>query len=1040
MCTCNIACTCAVCTCNIACTCAVCACNIACTCAVCTCNIVCTCAVCTCNIVCTCAVCTCNIVCTCAVCTCNIACTCLYKQLHANVHSIPPCHSPPLHYRYDLHEWLFTLHNAMENFKKRMQRNQQRQQQQQQPQEGQQQEGQQQEGQQQEGQQQEGQQQEGQRPRANTAEKARKPSATAGHTPPYRRAPPPPKDAGSKSEATNVTPTTGDNNSPRRKPVRPAPTAPSGRRHSATTSGDARLSQEVPTADMVPQETPPPHYSASLPTDALQPSYEGEHWMSQEGYGTDQDMFGTMDSATHMVVDLNITQTDREEVSPEYMPHPPDMSYPSDMPHPSDVPHMPHPVHVRSASDSLVFQPSNSLPDLLDPGSSTSPEENGEGGKEGVAQAKHTPNSSHGHTRHLSLMGGSSKTKKRRASSFKHRSRSPPNLPPPPPPPEPLSAPEEVDGTKQKTLHISTNGLTPNTSTGSLGFSGVLDTITDIDQQLDHMLNSSQEQHSPPKTVASILFHHPKLGLSPAPTPGTPEGEGHFQEEEWLCDSPKGPPGDIGPAPVAISSVADHSALVNAKSKPKHRVMFKEEVEAIPYDPGEDIPSPPPGEEEEEVLTGVAAIKQKLFGSQEQQSTRYKKDGILSPKYVHPENMTFSDDYFSNAGGVGGHSNGGVIYRDSSPNVNNNNSEDDAPANHPTSTLTTDPQPASTLTTDPSTLTTDPSTLTTDPQPALTTDQPDPQPSLTNGQPDPQPTTLTNDPPPTNSPIPEDPPEPEQNMYERPWDQKSVSKYKVIGVMRRSSSPAVMKEKTPPPTMPKKYGSKIQFAEVSVKETPKPTATEVRNVHSLERKHSNGKTQRQGRNSVSPSHGGSGTLDGRSSASPHNGSIGAEDSLLASISNTLQATSRYGSDSLLGNSDTPSPVQPTANGPTRTTSLGQSTSSDSTPNLTGTPNTSVGEMKMSARGQLEKIRAAHSKEATPPLPHPSPLGLANPSIQNSLPQIGTNPYNKRGVAPGVGGIGRGARMATSLEALQRRQDTHVTYDTQTQAHIFRSLV
>lgn len=901
--------------------------------------------------------------------------------------------------------------------------------------------------------------------------------------------------------------------------MRPAPMPPSGRRHSSSSGGQV-LPQEQPTSprhEILPQETPPPQYSASLPSTAegMHASFEGERWLSQEGYGTEQD-FSTLESGQHMVVDLNITQTESE--APEYEVGGARVERERVGLSPNSISDdTPPPNHARSASDSILLNTnSNSLPDLVrednQEDSSSSPEEVGYGG---VAPLPSLPGAgSYRHTRHLSLMGGrrsnsaykeGRKKKPKRASSIKQRSRSPPNLPPPPPPPE--RAPPEGQGA-ESTEHVdglsppSHSGLARNpVSTTSLGFSEVMSTITNIDQQLDQMAEqytTFKPQQAPPtaatppktppsatpRNVANILFNHPKLGLFPATGSGgggSDAGSG-FVEDEWLCDLPtsssdhtphtlavRSPGHDVGP-PLRV--IADHThnggPAESAKpAKAKHHVMFKEEVEDIPsYEPRVDETSPPP---EDELLTGVAAIKAKLFGSHEKEAVRYKKEGMLSPKYMHPVNMTFPDHYFGNGSA-----------QEVPPNINNNNSasEDDSEPILQQRAVT-----GGVVSTDE----------------ALVKDTLLMAGSGGAGR---------GESPPTDGKkaetsgvtTPEDPAEPDQNLYDAPWEKKAVSKYKVIGVRRRSASPGQGKEKTPPPAAPKRLGPKIQIAEVSVEETPRPlTTAEVRNVHSLERKHSNEKAW------------------GRGSVSPPMGGVASESSLLASISNTLQATSRYGSDSLLNNGESLPSQQ--GGGPT--------------------VRKSSGEVKISSRGELEKIRAAHRKETTPNVPRPPLLTQAS-TRQNSLPQLFTSnsntppshtpkvaaavgvagsqpqlypspnhtPYKSGGVVSsqpstpsrsagiglggGVVGIGGGVvglgggvagwgvtrsqpqlypqttsantmpshaprstvvgvakgsglrtaphGIATSMEGLQKRPDTHVTYDAQTQAHIFRSLV
>ena len=456
----------------------------------------------------------------------------------------------------------------------------------------------------------------------------------------------------------------------------------------------------------------------------------------------------------------------------------------------------------------------------------------------------------------------------------------------------------------------------------------------------------------------------------------------------------------------------------------------------------------------ETLPVGVAAIKAKLFGSHEQEATRYPKEGVLSPKHTHPVNTTFSDQYFSQAP------------REVSPNINNNNSasEDDSLASDPVLRVGVAGGVASP---DEEALVKDTLLL------AGSGGAGREPPKEAGGRKEEEAVTTMA--------VPEDPAEPDQNLYDSPWEQKSVSKYKVIGVRRRSgsASPAQAKEKTPPPTAPKRLGPKIQIAEVSVEETPRPlTTAELRNVHSLERKHSNEKA---------------GPPKGQSSVSPPMGGVQSESSLLASISDTLQVTSRYGSDSLLNNgSDSPSGAG-TAQGGGALTRWN-----------------SGGEVKMSSRGELEKIRAAHRKEATPTGPRPfmlsqasakqhsSPqlfapsshapkpsaggIGIGSPNhapfksggsqpttpvksasklailgggvgVARSQPQLypqtastlpghasSRSPAAGGGVVKGIGLVRSPRGIAASVEGLQRRPDTHVTYDAQTQAHIFRSLV
>ena len=851
--------------------------------------------------------------------------------------------------RYDLHEWLFTLHNALENFKKKVEKQRRQQQQQQQ------------------------QQQDEDVDADQMPSTAQKLSATAGRTPPNRRpAPLPPKNKGGGATASD---------SPRRKPVRPAPIAPGGKRR-MTFNGRMPASNEV-------ANTPPPQYFSTLPSVGLSPgrprSYQ-EHRLPNEGHGTlesNQSGFSTMESGQH-IIDLDIAEIEREQ----------SVSVNEEAQSTS--------IHTRSSSDSLVLMQTQSLNDIVSQ-DSVSPE-NGEGDyqQKGVEAHHSTKTSSHsyGHTRHLSLMEsleikeshGSRKKKPRRTNSVKGRSRSPPNLPPPPPPPESGSkvegkrsfeaSQEEPDDNGVQQL-LPNEGLTHSTtSSSSLGFSEVLNTISNIDQQLETITDNFSDPQTMQVEMARISFTNSNFAPSPIPE----ELNKEFNEE-WIHEVPdnqiispplvspgqsiktspniispplespgqsiKTPPNLVIPSPstqFGLPNGGEWTRVKNAASetptKVKHRVMFKDEVEDIPnsYEPRidqEDVVTPPP---DEEPLVGVAAIKAKLFGKQEKNVTRYRKEGLLSPRHTHPTNLTFSDDYFSKQMTAN-------TYRDSSPNINNNNSEKKPLVSY---------------------------------NPVMNGDH------ISTGE-------MTED---------------KKNPYNSPQDQNSVSKYKLIGIRRNIASP---KENTPPPLSPKKIGAQIKYAEVYTKETPRPTATEVRSVNSLEKKEQRPRSK-------------------SSSITSPTSPTKSSESLLASISNTLQVTSRYGSDSFLSTE-------------------GSGSSSWGKEN-----------MKMSSRGELEKIRAAHRRDTTPTrntLPHPYPLTNATKPIQHSSPHLFSTPTTTnfsslpRGLASGISefhGLGKSPQMAASLDVLSsvrsdtydrlpgRSSGTHVTYDKQTHAHVFRSLV
>ena len=361
---------------------------------------------------------------------------------------------------------------------------------------------------------------------------------------------------------------------------------------------------------------------------------------------------------------------------------------------------------------------------------------------------------------------------------------------------------------------------------------------------------------------------------------------------------------------------------------------------------------------------GVAALKKKLFGVAEQETTKYKKEGDLSPKHTHPSNIQFGTEHeFKKESSP--------FYRESSPNVNNNNGSDGEQA---------------------------------------TPKFPDHQLSETKAV---GPAAASSVPPSQTSK------KRQEGLYETPWEKSAVSKYKVIGRIRNSSVGKTAKERTPPPVSPKtKKG--IQFGEVSTSETPIPGSTEIRNVHSLERTklkkeriqhkqapYSLDRAERKETSKSPPAHsvGQSYSLDqaerketsksppahsveqsysldraerketskspplhsvtdnhvGPSKlssphhtetsphtlASPGMAAASDDDDLLASITNTLQKQSKYGSITLL------SP-------PTSSLSGAEPAKSNKVQN----------EVRRSARGELEKIRAAHRREPPPP-----PMGV-----------------------------------------------------------------
>lgn len=850
----------------------------------------------------------------------------------------------------------------------------------------------------------------GARPRSNTTDLV-KTSATAGHTPPYRRAPPPPRDKRDSREvsgAVNNGINKDESRSPRRKPARPAPQAPMGRKNEASSSLGEQIHGDTVSPVSVPQYSPPHPLGRTRSY-----SQDGYSTMESErgGYGTlesDRDGYSTLESGQHIMVDLAISQSDREPMFPQ-----------------EGEEDQLSPLHSKPRTEphlALMQQLSSSLPEMLDEtGNSTSPEamEDHDHTHHGENTSKHSPGSRH--TRHLSLIGGSkdahhnhSRRKPKRAGSLKQRSRSPPNLPPPPPPPPPS------DPGANALLDTSGMSMRSNTSSASLGFSEVMQTMSSIDHELDTIAENfttstvitpsmppGRPPPPPPTQVDTAAISSGQSNLGPSPTSITlsptslsptsqqcnvpspvPEAEnenGEFCEEEWLCDEPELNNG-VTNGHAHQDTVRRDSSSDETKPKKQLRVMFKDEVEAIPsYEPRVDLEEGDDslGEETaiDEVPTGVAAIKMKLFGQKESVATRYKKEGILCPKFTHPVNTTFSDQYFDtdvmdNPAGhthndiTNGNGSHAVSIIDRHDNANNNNSE-----NHSNATEVALESPA------------------------LPNSDPTSQPKLDPLPPSTQVSEETKKESTSEQPLSPATPSGEEksdakhhNVYECPWEDKPISKYKVIGIVRKTASPS-SKTKSPPPTAHKKAASaagqqRMQFAEVSTKDTPKPSATEVRNVHSLER---NMLMKTRSLPLTPPT-----TLDG------------ADYSLLASISSTLKETSLYGSDTLLCNGAEGKESKVT------TTQGEKLREAHRTDDATITYSSSVVSLPDPSQYTTEYSLAANSADSTPF--KNAPRGSRHPS---------------KGLA--------GTRMTKSLDGLESKE-TQVTYNHHIHAHVLRSLV
>ena len=604
------------------------------------------------------------------------------------------------------------------------------------------------------------------------------------------------------------------------------------------------------------------------------------------------------------------------------------------------------------------------MPDLLqneEEETSTSPEEDSQDNTEQLgdspAQARKISVASTGsthshtrHTRHLSLIGGlegykngqRKKRVSRRQGSIKLRSRSPPDLPPPPPPGDvpasPLSSMPQGNTPDQTQLVAPSSLKRSEESTASIGFSGVMDTISNIEHELDVM----SDEFSPKPTFPApqrpsinegATFNYSDV-RSPSPVMENPEMEreeetthdDNFNEEEWLCDAPLEPhplddhapeqsiDRDLGPSPKVVEDQVRQNVLASPENahietissvvqekgpRRSKQVMFKEEVEDIPntYEPCADNYS---SEDEDKIPSSVAELKKRLFGTKEGEAARYKKDGVLSPKYTHPENVSFESGYH--------------FYddRERSPNVNNNNSGGESEQvpddNH-------------------------------------------------YGDGD------------------------EHNLYDEPWEKSTASKFKVLGVAKKSVQ--VQKDPTPPPVAPKPTTP-------PPKEKTPPRDTENGNVLSQ-------------------------SLDRYSYSKERSGSVGNE-SLLSSISHILQERSRYGSDSLLHNFEPGSPTKKKAE----------------------VKFSSRGELEKIRAAHRREPPAPPATQGTFPLAQgaspPAPKrNSPNHQRHNGLPAA----FSKRS----FGEFGGPPRMAASLDALREtKPDTQVTYDINTNSHTLRSLV
>lgn len=402
----------------------------------------------------------------------------------------------------------------------------------------------------------------------------------------------------------------------------------------------------------VGQESPPPAYSD---TSSGTPVYSFE----ARGDGRSPRMF---DMGIHPVMELNISsEAGQDEFHRQFSL-------------PQRHEERTQPDRPQSAPETLLLMHKNSasLPDLINcevtGGAMVGVAAGGVASEDRGAIHHQRSMSETRHTRHLSLIGNEDilakrpprdrkKRSARRNGSIKLRSRSPPNLPPPPPPPSMGELQEDGEETTDRGLEVGrdkqqrdtvgpplvTNGLNSNltsqSSSTSVGFSEVMNTISNIDHELDE-IEVSPVKPSVPAPRRNMVPTTAQAKVPPEFTVGAVSD--NFNEEEWLCDvsdeaTPLSPPNrptpeggpqsaeeeeseteasptasrdsrygkkkDVRfvPAQQLVSSGFIPAAVIEQSTQPtsdlqakpakgKHRVMFKEEVEDIPnnYEPRVD--------------------------------------------------------------------------------------------------------------------------------------------------------------------------------------------------------------------------------------------------------------------------------------------------------------------------------------------------------------------------------------------------------------------------------------------------------------------
>lgn len=635
--------------------------------------------------------------------------------------------------------------------------------------------------------------------------------------------------------------------------------------------------------------------------------------------------------------------------------------------------------------------------------------------------AMHGHGHGHGHTRHLSLVGVKQPRKKRssrRGSVKQARSRSPPNLPPPPPPEgkreeareectptSPTAVIPEEEGREMAGEAITVTSLQPRG--GTLGFIEVMDTISRIDQELDQLTTSDPSPTHARRPVPIPVRPPLPPGYEVSEPTGGKEPELDFSclDEDNVSGSSSEDQLEQGEE-EAHSSTAQHSA-----------------AEAVLVLPSGSRATPEGGSEEPERLTHVSAKEGKV-GELHGNGT----SSAAGPRMPATDLTSFAgagagevprapDERVRKQSDSKKHKQ--VMFREEvedipryEPRVEQNTPVEEIP----TTIAELKKKLFGTRETGVHTYRRDGSTS-PQAQAAQTfryvyRDSP---PRNRSKSPEASPPA-----PPTSAQA--EPDSSREHHYAEPWDQKPASKFVsrikwgngngngVIGAGEHSA--AVAAAATAPEGH--KAPSSVQFATVSSHEVPVAGDLELRNVHSLERQP---RKERFSGPSLTESGGGK-----------------ESSSLLESISTTLAAQAKYGSDSILTSSVTSYPEATGATPP--------QTSLDAVSPNTKRKQTS--EVKWSARAELEKIRAEHKRDpqtsphASPKSPrkgspHTSPK---SPRHNGQLPVL-VRPVKRVGFA---GFNGHPPRAAVSMDELERRGTTQVSYDSKSQAKILRSLV